>query len=155
MVQDKVHTIATNRHALRDFIILETLEAGIELRGSEVKSLRAAKTDLKDSFARIENGEVLLYHLHISPYEQASYLNVDPDRVRKLLLHKSEINRLVGKTTGKGLVLVPLKLYFSASGFVKVELAIGKGKKMYDRRQDIKRREVEREMRKILKARRK
>lgn len=158
MVKDKkakIGAIATNRQAHRDYTILETLEAGIELKGSEVKSLRQRLANLDDSFARVEGSEVLLYNLHISPYEQASYLNVEPTRVRKLLLHKSEIRRLTGKTAGKGLALIPLRMYFNESGFAKLELALCKGKKLWDRRQEIKKRETEREMRKILKARRK
>ncbi len=146
--------IATNRKAYRDYEVLETIEAGIELRGSEVKSLREAKVNFDDSFARVENNEVILYNTHISPYEQASYLNVDPDRQRKLLLHKKQIVRLTGQVTQRGFTLVPIKFYFSDRGFAKVELALCKGKKTYDKRQDIKRREEDLAMRRIMKARR-
>jgi len=147
--------IATNRKALRDYAVLETIECGIELKGSEVKSLRESKVNLNDSFARIENNEVILYNTHISPYEQASYLNVEPTRLRRLLLHRNQIRKLTGQVTQKGFTLVPLKIYFNERGFVKVELALCKGKKLYDRREDIKRREVELAVRRALKSRRK
>jgi SsrA-binding protein len=145
---------ATNRKAHRDFEVLETLEAGLELKGSEVKSIRAGRINLEDSFARIENGEVILYNTHISPYEQASYLNVEPTRPRRLLLHKKQIARLMGQVAQRGFTLVPLKVYFSARGYAKVELALCRGKKLYDKRWDIKRREENLAMRRILKARR-
>lgn len=147
--------IATNRKAHRDYVILETIECGIELKGSEVKSLRDGKANMEDSFARIENNEVILYNMHVSPYAQASYLNVEPKRPRKLLLRKNQIRKLFSQTTQKGFTLIPLKAYFNERGFVKIELALGKGKKLYDRRQDIKRRETELEMRRAMKARRK
>lgn len=147
--------IATNHKALRDFFVLESVECGIELKGSEVKSLRAAKISLNESFARVEENEVLLYNAHISPYEQASYLNVEPTRVRKLLLHKKQIRKLVGHTTQKGLTLVPIKVYFNERGFAKIELAVCKGKKLYDKREDIKRRETNLHLRRILKSRQK
>ncbi len=147
--------IITNRKAYRDYEVLESVESGIELKGSEVKSLRAGKINLDDSFARAEKEEVFLYNAHISHYTQASYLNVDPDRPRKLLLHKGQIERIVGKLTQKGLTLIPLKIYFNDRGFVKVELALCKGKKLYDKRESIKRRETDREMRRAVKNRRK
>jgi SsrA-binding protein len=146
---------ATNRKAHRDFEVLETLEAGLELKGSEVKSIRAGRINLEDSFARIENGEVILYNTHISPYEQASYLNVEPTRPRRLLLHKKQIARLMGQVAQRGFTLVPLKVYFSARGYAKVELALCRGKKLYDKRRDIKRREEDLTMRRVLKSRRK
>jgi SsrA-binding protein len=145
-------TLATNRKARRDYEILETLECGIELKGSEVKSLRAKRVNLDDSFARIEQGEVILYNAHISPYEQASYLNVEPTRPRKLLLHKGQIVKLAGKIVQRGFTLVPLKVYFGGRGFAKIELALAKGKKLYDRRRDIKRRELNLEMRRVMKG---
>lgn len=145
--------VATNKKALRDYAILEQEEAGIELVGSEVKSLRQAKASLDESFARIEGSEVLLYNLHIAPYEQASYLNVEPTRVRRLLLHHNQISKFREKTAQRGCTLIPLKLYFNKRGKVKVELALVKGKKTYDRREDIKRREIEVRMRKIVKNR--
>jgi SsrA-binding protein len=135
-------TLATNRKARRDYEILETLECGIELKGSEVKSLRAKRVNLDDSF----------YNAHISPYEQASYLNVEPTRPRKLLLHKGQIVKLAGKIVQRGFTLVPLKVYFGGRGFAKIELALAKGKKLYDRRRDIKRRELNLEMRRVMKG---
>jgi SsrA-binding protein len=149
---DKV--IATNRKAHRDYAILESIECGIELKGSEVKSARAGKVNLNDSFARVEGNEVILYNTHISPYEEASYLNVEPVRPRRLLLHKKQIKKLTGQLTQRGLTLVPLKAYFSDRGFVKVELALCKGKKLYDKREAIKRRELDLEMRRIMKNKR-
>ncbi len=145
--------IATNRKAYRDYEVLESLESGIELKGSEVKSLRAAKINLNDSFARFEGAEIFLYNAHISHYAQASYLNVDADRPRKLLLHKKQLQRINGKLTQKSLTLIPLKIYFNERGFAKVELALCKGKKIYDRREDIKRRETDRQMRRTLRNR--
>jgi len=146
--------IATNRKAHRDYEVLESLECGIELKGSEVKSLRAAKINLNDAFARFEGPEIFLYNAHISHYAQASYLNVDPDRHRKLLLHKKQIERINGKLTQKGLTLIPLKIYFNARGFVKIELGLCKGKKLYDKRETVKRRETDTLMRRMLKNRR-
>jgi len=147
--------IATNRKAHRDYTILETIECGIELKGSEVKSLRLGKMNLEDSFARIENNEVILYNTHISPYLEASYLNVEPKRTRRLLLRKNQIRKLYGQVAQRGFTLVPLKAYFNDRGFAKIELALCKGKRTYDRRQDMKRRETELEMRRALKSRRK
>jgi len=147
--------IATNRKAYRDYAILESIECGIELKGSEVKSARAGKVNLNDSFARVEGNEVILYNTHISPYEEASYLNVEPTRLRKLLLHKKQIRKLNSQLTQKGLTLIPLKAYFNDRGFAKIELALCKGKKLYDKREDIKRREMDLEMRRVLKSRRK
>lgn len=151
--QSENKVIVTNRKAYRDYTILETLECGIELKGSEVKSIRAGRINLEDSFARIENDQVILYNTHISPYEEASYLNVEPVRQRRLLLHGSQIKKLSGEVFQKGLTLVPLKVYFSERGFVKVALALCKGKKLYDRRDSVKRRESELHVRRILKSR--
>lgn len=147
--------IASNKTARRDYDIIETLEVGIELKGSEVKSVRAGNVNLKDSFARIENGEVFLYNTHISPYAEASYLNVDPLRPRRLLLHKSQITKFYTNLSQRGFTLVPFSIYLSDRGIVKLELALCKGKKLYDRRESIKRREIDLEMRKALKGRRK
>jgi len=147
--------IATNPKAYRDYVVLETLECGIELKGSEVKSLRDSKINLKDSFARIENNQVILYNTHISPYIEASYLNVEPTRPRRLLLHKNQIRKLTGQVTQRGFTLVPVKVYFNDRGFAKIELALCKGKKLYDRREDIKRRELDLEIRRGVKSRRK
>lgn len=146
--------IATNRKAYRDYEVIESLEAGIELRGSEVKSLREGRINLTDGFARLENGEIILYNTHISPYAQASYLNVDPVRPRKLLLHKKQIAKLAASVAQRGFTLVPLKVYFSGRGLAKIELALCKGKRLYDKRAVIKRREDDLAMRRILKARR-
>lgn len=147
--------IATNRKAHQDYDVLESLECGIELKGSEVKSLRDGRINLNDSFARIEEGNVFLYNTHISPYEQASYMNVEAVRPRRLLLHKGQIKKLLGKLTQRGCTLVPLRVYFNDRGFAKLELALCKGKKLYDKRQDIKRRETDLEIRRVMKNRRK
>jgi SsrA-binding protein len=149
-----MNKVATNRKAYRDYVILETLECGIELKGSEIKSIRAGKINLNDSFARIENNQVTLYNTHISSYEQASYLNVEPTRPRRLLLHRKQINKLIGEVTQKGFTLIPLKVYFNDRGFAKIELALVKGKKLYDRREDIKRREADLAIRRVMKSRR-
>jgi SsrA-binding protein len=143
-----------NRKAHRDFNILKTWEAGIELKGSEIKSIRAARANLNDSFARVENGQVLLYNMHVSPYAQASYLNVEPLRVRRLLLHKSQIRKIAESVLQRGFTLVPLRLYLNERGYVKIELALCKGRKLYDKRRDIKRREEELEIRRAIRSRR-
>ncbi|HIS25631.1 MAG TPA: SsrA-binding protein SmpB [Candidatus Pullilachnospira intestinigallinarum] len=140
--------IANNKKAYHDYFIEETYEAGIALHGTEVKSLRMGKCSVKESFIRIENEEVYIYGMHISPYEKGNIFNKDPLRVKKLLLHKSEIRKLRGKIAEKGYTLVPLKVYFKNS-LVKVEIGLARGKKLYDKRQDIakkdQRREAERE----------
>lgn len=147
--------IATNRKAFRDYEVLDTLEAGIELRGSEVKSLRLKQASLGDSFARVESGGIILYNCHIANYEKRDgFDKLEPIRPRKLLLHKAQINKLAGKVNQRGFSLIPLKMYFNVRGFAKVELALCKGKKLYDRRQDIKHKEETRSMRRILKHRR-
>lgn len=143
--------LITNRKARHDFHIEETYEAGIALTGTEVKSLRAGKGNLKDSYARIENGELLLYNMHISQYEQGNRFNHDPTRTRKLLMHKREIMRLFGYVKEKGYSLVPLRVYVNERGKVKVEIALAKGKKLYDKRQDIARRDAERDIEKAFK----
>ncbi|MFA5275315.1 MAG: SsrA-binding protein SmpB [Candidatus Omnitrophota bacterium] len=144
----------TNRKAFKDFDVLETVECGIELKGSEVKSIRAGRINLNDSFARLDKGQIFLYNTHISPYAEASYLNVEPTRVRKLLLHKKQITRLTGELTQRGLTLIPLKVYFNTRGFAKIELGICKGKKLYDKRADLKKRETNLEMRRAMKFKR-
>ena len=128
--------IANNKKAYHDYFIEETYEAGIALHGTEVKSLRMGKCSIKESFVRIENEEVYIYGMHISPYEKGNIFNRDPLRVKKLLLHKSEIRKMKGKIAEKGYTLVPLKVYFNRS-LVKVEIGLAKGKKLYDKRQDI------------------
>ncbi len=147
--------IASNHKAYRDYLILETIECGIELKGSEVKSIRQGKINLNDSFARIEGSITTLYNTHISQYAEASYLNVEPARERRLLLHKKQIAKLAGKLTQRGCTLVPLKVYFNDRGFVKLELGLGRGKKIYDKREDIKQRETEIFTRRMIKNRRK
>jgi SsrA-binding protein len=144
-----------NRKARRDYEIIKIWEAGIELRGSEVKSIRAGRANLNDSFARIENDQVLLYNMHITPYAEASFFNVDPVRVRRLLLHKNQINKIAGEILQRGMTLVPLRLYFSERGFVKIELALCRGKKLYDKRRDVRKREAELEIKRAIRSRRK
>ena len=139
-----VKYISDNRKARHDYFIHETYEAGIALTGTEVKSLRQGKVNLKDSFCRIENGEVLLLGMHISPYEKGNIFNKDPLRPRKLLVHRYEINKIVGKIDQKGYTLVPLQIYFKGS-LVKVEFALAKGKKLYDKRADIAKKDTRRE----------
>ena len=139
-------TIATNSKAYRDYELSEKLECGIALAGSEVKSIRAGKVSFADAFARIDRDEALLYNVHIEHYAQASYMNPPTDRTRKLLMHKKQIRRLSAKASQGGLVLVPTKMYFNDKGKVKIEIGLGKGKKMYDKREDIKKRSINREM---------
>lgn len=143
-------TIAENRKAFHDYFILEEFEAGIELKGTEVKSMRAGRVNLKDSYADIINGECILKNMHVSPYEQANIFNVDPLRERRLLLHKTEIKKLDVASSQDGATLVPTRLYFK-NGRVKVSLAIAKGKKLYDKRDSLiaktQKREIEREFR--------
>jgi SsrA-binding protein len=143
--------ITSNHKGYRDYAVIESYECGIELRGSEVKSIRQGYINLNDSFARVEEGELILYNTHINPYAEASYMNVEPTRKRRLLLHKSQIDKLEGKLTQKGLTLVPLKVYINDRGFVKIELALCKGKKLYDKREGIKKRETDIAMRRIMK----
>ena len=144
--------IANNKKAYHDYFIEETYEAGIALHGTEVKSLRMGKCSIKESFVRIENEEVYIYGMHISPYEKGNIFNRDPLRVKKLLLHKYEINKLAGKIAEKGYTLVPLKVYFNRS-LVKVEIGLAKGKKLYDKRQDIAKKDQRREAERDFKVR--
>jgi len=145
-------SIARNRRARHDYQILDTWEAGIVLTGSEVKSLRNGKANISDAYGIVQEGEVQLLNLHISPYEQASYFNHVPTRTRKLLLHKREIRKLIGAVERQGLTLVPLELYFKR-GKVKVVLALGRGKKLYDKRADEKKRDDERDMQRAVRVR--
>lgn len=145
MAMGDIKVIAQNKKARHDYFIEQTFEAGIVLSGTEVKSIRQGRVNLKDSYATIVNGEIMLNGMHISPYEQGNIFNKDPMRDRKLLLHKGEIRRLIGYTQQKGLSLVPLKLYFKR-GMVKVELAVARGKKLYDKRADIADRDAKREI---------
>lgn len=142
--------VATNRTAHRDFEIEETYEAGLVLTGTEVKSLRQGRCSLKDGFATVREGEVYLHNVHIAPYTQGNRYNHEPRRTRKLLLHKKEIARLIGKTQEKGFTLIPLKVYFRR-GYAKVELAVAKGLRKYDKREKIKRKEQEREIDRAIK----
>ena len=151
--QDYQKVICRNKKAGFDYQIDETYEAGIVLKGSEVKSCRQGKVNLKDSYARIKNGEVFLCQAHISPYSHAGYNQHDPLRVRKLLFHKREIKRLTGKTKEKGYTLIPLQMYFR-NGKVKVEMGLARGKKLYDKREEIKQRDLKREAALELKFRR-
>lgn len=142
--------VTVNRKARHNYHILDTIEAGIALVGTEVKSLREGRINLKDSYARIKNGEVWLVGVHISPYSHGSYNNHPPERDRKLLLHRKEIRRLIGKVQESGLTLVPLKVYFR-NGIAKVELGLARGKRVYDKRDDIAKRDVQREISRKLK----
>ncbi len=145
--------VCTNRTAFRDFHIEEKFEAGLELRGSEVKSLRAGQASLKESFGMVRDEEVFLINSYIAPYEGANIFNHQPKRERKLLMHRREINRLIAKSQAKGYTLVPLKIYFSKK-YAKLELGLGKGKKNIDKREDIKRKDAEREMERAIKNKR-
>ena len=144
--------VARNRKARHEYDILETVEAGIELRGPEVKSLRAGQVSFQDAFARVERGQVWLYSLHISPYEQANRANVDPLRTRRLLLNKQEIRKLVGQVEEKGNTLIPLDIYFSR-GYAKITLATARGRKLHDKREALKRKQQDREARRAIEAR--
>ena len=144
MPEKKNKVVATNKKAYFNFYLDQTWECGIALKGGEVKSIRAGEVNFKDSFARIEDDEMYLYSLHINPYPQASYLNDEPDRVRKLLLHAKEIQKIKALVQEKNLALVPTKIYFSKRGMVKLEIAVGRGKKLYDKRDTSKKREIDR-----------
>lgn len=144
--------VANNKKAYHDYFIDETYEAGVALHGTEVKSLRMGKCSIKESFIRIENGEVFVYGMHVSPYEKGNIFNKDPLRVKKLLLHKYEINKLAGRVAEKGYTLVPLQVYFK-EGRVKVEIGLARGKKLYDKREDIAKKDAKREIEREFKDR--
>lgn len=144
--------IANNKKAYHDYFIDETYEAGVALHGTEVKSMRMGKCSIKESFIRIENGEVFVYGMHVSPYEKGNIFNKDPLRIKKLLMHKYEINKLQGKIKEKGYTLVPLQVYFK-DGKVKVEVGLARGKKLYDKREDIAKKDQKREAEKEFKVR--
>ncbi|HIR76280.1 MAG TPA: SsrA-binding protein SmpB [Candidatus Choladousia intestinipullorum] len=144
--------IANNKKAYHDYFIEDKYEAGLSLHGTEVKSLRLGKCSIKESFIRIEGGEVYIYGMHISPYEKGNIFNKDPLRVRKLLLHKGEINKIAGRIAEKGYTLVPLQVYFKGS-LAKIEIGLAKGKKLYDKRQDIAKKDQRREAEKEFKVR--
>lgn len=150
---EKGKIVANNRKARHDYHILERFEAGIVLRGTEVKSLRSGMANLNDAFASVEHGEVILQNVHIAPYVQGNRWNLPERRPRKLLLHQSEIKRLIGAVTRKGFTIIPLKMYFNEKGIAKVEIALARGKKIIDRREDIKARDIERETRREQKIR--
>lgn len=144
MAKEMMKLVANNKKAYHDYFIEEKYEAGLALHGTEVKSLRMGKCSVKESFVRIENGEVFVYGMHISPYEKGNIFNKDPLRVKKLLMHKYEINKLVGKLDEQGYTLVPLQVYFK-DGKAKIEVGLAKGKKLYDKRQDIAKKDQRRE----------
>ncbi|HEX7088036.1 MAG TPA: SsrA-binding protein SmpB [Vicinamibacterales bacterium] len=144
--------VAENRKALHDYHILESFEAGIALQGTEVKSIREGRVNLRDSFARVEDGEVWVYNIHISPYSHRGYADHEPTRRRKLLLHRQEIRKLIGRTVERGMTLVPLRLYFR-NNRAKIALGLAKGKQAHDKREAIRRRDVDRETRAAIKAR--
>ena len=148
------NAVATNRKAYHDYFIEEKFEAGIMLQGTEVKSLREGRVNLQDSYASVKGNEVFLHHCHISPYSHGNIMNHEPLRTRKLLLHRKEINKLLGKTQQQGLTLIPLRMYFSKRGLAKVELGLAKGKKQHDRRETIKTREASREVERAMKGKR-
>jgi len=145
--------LANNKKARHDYFIEETYEAGMVLTGTEIKSMRMGKLNLKDSYAKIENGEVIIHNMHISPYEQGNIYNVDPTRPRKLLLNKREIRKLLGYTAQEGLTLIPTKVYLNLRGLAKMELAVAKGKKLYDKRDDMAKKDANRRMEQQLKQR--
>ena len=144
MGKDTIKNVSNNKKAYHDYFIEDKYEAGIELSGTEVKSIRQGSVNLKDSYAQVKNGEMWVYSMHISPYEKGNIFNKDPLRPRKLLLHKKEIQKLLGKTTQKGYTIVPLKVYFKGS-LAKVEMGLARGKKLYDKRQDIAKKDMKRE----------
>ncbi|MCL6570246.1 MAG: SsrA-binding protein SmpB [Bacillus sp. (in: Bacteria)] len=146
--------VAQNKKAYHEYFIEETYEAGIVLQGTEIKSIRASRVNLKDAYARIQNGEVVLFGMHVSPYEQGNRFNHDPLRTRTLLLHKREISKLIGETKQTGYALIPLKLYLK-NGFCKVLIGLAKGKKNYDKREDLKQKEAKREIERAFRDRQK
>jgi SsrA-binding protein len=150
VMSEQMKLVANNKKAYHDFFIEEKYEAGIVLHGTEVKSMRLGKCSIKESFIRIENGEIFAYGMHVSPYEKGNIFNKDPLRVKKLLLHRKEINKLMGRIAEKGYTLVPLQVYFK-DGKAKVEIGLAKGKKLYDKRQDIAKKDQRREAEKELK----
>ena len=152
MQKEAMKLVANNKKAYHDYFIDEKYEAGVSLHGTEVKSLRMGKCSIKEAFVRIENGEDFVYGMHVSPYEKGNIFNKDPLRVKKLLLHKAEINKLLGKIKEKGFTLVPLQVYFK-NGKVKVEIGLARGKKLYDKRQDIAKKDQRREAEKEFKVR--
>lgn len=153
MKKEDIRIVASNRKARHEYFIEDTIEAGIVLKGTEVKSIRAGRINVKESYAIVENGEIFIYNMHISPYEQGNIHNVDPIRKRKLLLHKREIKRLEAQVMQKGYTLIPLTVYINEDGLVKIELALGKGKKLYDKREDIAKKDAMRRIERQVKER--
>ena len=151
MKQKKI--IANNKKARHDYFIEEVYEAGMALTGTEIKSIRQGRINLKESYAKVEGGELIIYGMHISPYEQGNRFNVDPLRARKLLLHKQEIRKLIGYTTLKGLTLVPLTVFINEKGLAKMELAVARGKKNYDKRDDLMKKDADRKIQQEIKSR--
>lgn len=151
MKQKKI--IANNKKARHDYFIEEVYEAGMALTGTEIKSIRQGRINLKESYAKVDGNELIIYGMHISPYEQGNRFNVDPLRPRKLLLHRQEIRKLIGYTTQKGLTLVPLTVYINEKGLAKMEIAVARGKKLYDKRDDIQKRDQDRHMQQEIKSR--
>lgn len=152
MAKEEMKLVANNKKAYHDYFIEEKYEAGLVLHGTEVKSLRMGKCSIKEAFIRIENGEVFVYGMHISPYEKGNIFNKDPLRVKKLLLHRQQIRKLIGNSSEKGYTIVPLQVYFK-DGRAKIEIGLAKGKKLYDKRQDIAKKDQRREAEKELKIR--
>ena len=150
VLKEKIKIVCDNRKARHEYNFLEVFEAGIELRGTEVKSLRAGKGNIQDAYAKIEDGQMILYNMHISPYEMGNRFNHDPRRPRRLLLHKNEIIKLYSKVREKGLTIIPTKVYFSKS-LIKVEIALAQGKKLYDKREDMISKTIRRETERSLK----
>lgn len=144
--------VCKNKKAYHEYHIDQTMEAGLVLTGSEVKSLRAGRANIKDGYAQIKNGELFLYNVHISPYSFATHVDSDPLRVRKLLMHRREINKLIGKVQEKGIALIPLKIYFIGSGKAKVELGLARGKKLHDKRAALKEKQTRRDMQRELRG---
>ena len=152
MAKKERKLVANNKKAYHDYFIEETYEAGIVLTGTEIKSVRQGRVSIKESYAKIQDGELILYGMNISPYEQGNRFNVDPLRERKLLLHKQEIRKLIGYTTMKGLTIVPLKMYINEEGRAKVEVGVARGKKNYDKRDDIAKRDAKRDIERRMKV---
>ena len=152
MAKKERKLVANNKKAYHDYFIEETYEAGIALTGTEIKSVRQGKVSIKESYAKIQDSELILYGMNISPYEQGNRFNVDPLRERKLLLHKQEIRKLIGYTTMKGLTIVPLKMYINEEGRAKVEVGVARGKKNYDKRDDIAKRDAKRDIERRMKV---
>ena len=153
MGEKAIKLVANNKKARHDYFIEETFQAGIALTGTEIKSVRAGKVSIKESYARIQKGEVIIHGMNISPYEQGNRFNVDPLRPRKLLLHKREIRKMIQATTEQGQTLVPLQMYINENGLAKIDIAIAKGKKLYDKRDDIAKKDADRKMERALKSR--